>query len=279
MKTTDLTRTDVGIQELRLAQRLLAQRLLARDRRSLLLFDEMEDLLSDPFPLFPFFGRPPPPPAPACGTVAPRSSCIGCWSRRRPPLWTMNDAAGVSSAILRRIMFALELRPPTTRVRARIWTRQLERHGIEAQALASEFEATPGVAAGATAAARLGGGDVETVRRGVRSLSRVLSCAKPPEGTPARFDLALIHADVDPRFLADRLVRSGERRFSLCLQGPPGTGKSALVRYLTERLGLEIIQRQASDLRQRALYVRRAIPQRRGESGRRGGGYRRRRSR
>ena len=37
--------------------------------------------------------------------------------------------------------------------------RQLERHGIEAQpheaqALASEFEATPGVAAGATAAAR-----------------------------------------------------------------------------------------------------------------------------
>ena len=39
------------LQELRLAQRLLA-----RDRRSLLLFDEMEDLLSDPFRLFAFFG-------------------------------------------------------------------------------------------------------------------------------------------------------------------------------------------------------------------------------
>ena len=35
----------------------LAQRLLARDRRSLLLFDEMEDLLSEPFPHLAFFGR------------------------------------------------------------------------------------------------------------------------------------------------------------------------------------------------------------------------------
>ena len=129
--------------------------------------------------------------------------------------------------------------------------RQLERHGIEAQpheaqALASEFEATPGVAAAPPP--RLGGSDVEAVRRGVRSLSRGLLCARPPEGTPARFDLGLIHADVDPRVLAGRLLRSGERRFSLCLQGPPGTGKSALVRYLAERLGLEVMQRRASDL-------------------------------
>ena len=74
----------------------------------------------------------------------------------------MNDAADVSPATLRRMMFALELRPPTTRGRARIRTRQLERHGIEAtldeaRALATEFETTPGVAAGATAAARLAG--------------------------------------------------------------------------------------------------------------------------
>ena len=70
----------------------------------------------------------------------------------------------------------------------------------------------------------------------------------PLRGTLARFDLSLIHADVDPCVLADSLVQSAERRFSLCLQGPPGTGKSALVRYLAERLGLEVMQRRASDL-------------------------------
>ena len=48
--------------------------------------------------------------------------------------------------------------------------------------------------------------------------------------------------------LADRLASSGERRFSLCLQGPPGTGKSAFVRYLAERLDLEVMQKRASDL-------------------------------
>ena len=48
--------------------------------------------------------------------------------------------------------------------------------------------------------------------------------------------------------LADRLASRGERRFSLCLQGPPGTGKSAFVRYLADRLGLEVVQKRASDL-------------------------------
>ncbi len=231
------------LQELRLAQRLLAQ-----DRRSLLLFDEMEDLLSEGFSLF-------------GGPFAPKSQ--GGTSKvfmhrlleraPAPTLWAMNDARDVSPALLRRMMFAFELRPPTSRVRARVWARQLERHGIgakpeEVRALAAEFEATPGVAAGATAAARLGGGDIETVRRGVRSLSRVLGCEKPPQGAPERFDPALIRADIDPAALANSLAGSGGRRFSLCLQGPPGTGKSAYARALAERLGLEVLQKRTSDL-------------------------------
>ena len=147
-----------------------------------------------------------------------------------PTLWTINDARTVDPAVLRRMMFALELRLPPPKVRARVWTRQLARHGIEAEpddafALAREFEATPGVAAGATAAARLGGGDLAAVRRGVRSLSRVLSCEKPPQETSARYDPALLRADTDPVRLADRLASSDERRFSLCLQGPPGHGQ------------------------------------------------------
>ena len=234
------------MQELRLAQQLLA-----RDRRALLLFDEMEDLLEDGGPEFDFLG----------GRLARNGQ--GGASRvfmhrlleraPAPTLWTMNDAGDVSSTILRRMMFAFELRPPTAPVRARVWTRLLERHGIpakpeEARALAVEFDAAPGVAAGAAAAARLAGGDVETVRRGVRSLSRVLGCEKPPQGTPERFDPALIRADADPAALAGRIVGSGARRFSLCLQGPPGAGKSAWVRFLAERLGLEVAQKRTSDL-------------------------------
>ena len=239
----------------RLQELRLAQRLIARGRRSLLLFDEMEDLLSDPYPGLGLFGR--------LLSPGPRGFRAGGESKvfmnrllegtPAPTLWTINDARTVDPAVLRRMMFALELRLPPPGVRARVWTRQLARHGIEAGpddafSLAREFEATPGVAAGATAAARLGGGDLAAVRRGVRSLSRVLSCEKSPQETPARYDPALIRADTDPVRLADRLASSGERRFSLCLQGPPGTGKSAFVRYLAERLGLEVVQKRASDL-------------------------------
>ncbi len=234
------------LQELRLAQRLLSQ-----DRGALILFDEMEDLLDGGEPGFDLLG----------GRFARRGR--GGSSRvfmhrlleraPTPTLWAMNNARRVGPAVLRRMMFAFELRPPTSRVRTRVWTRQLERHGIEAKpeevrALAVEFEATPGVAAGATAAARLAGGGVETVRRGVRSLSRVLGCERPPQGPPERFDPALIRADTDPAALAGRLARAGGRRFSLCLQGPPGTGKSAYARYLAERLGLEVLQKRTSDL-------------------------------
>ena len=234
------------LQELRLAQRLLSQ-----DRGALILFDEMEDLLDGGEPGFDLLG----------GRFARkgRGGSSRVFMHRllerapTPTLWAMNNARRVGPAVLRRMMFAFELRPPTSRVRERVWARQLQRHGIAAQpedsrALAVEFEATPGVAAGATAAARLAGGGVETVRRGVRSLSRVLGCERPPQGPPERFDPALIRADTDPAALAGRLAGAGGRRFSLCLQGPPGTGKSAYARYLAERLGLEVLQKRTSDL-------------------------------
>ena len=236
----------------RLQELRLAQRLLTNNSTSLLLFDEMEDLLweSAGGGMF-LFGQP--------LLAGARGGSSKVYMHRllerapAPTLWTMNDARPVSKALLRRMMFALELRPPTAAVRARIWTRQLEHHGIEAgpddaRALAHEFAATPGVAAGATAAARIGDGGIETVRRGVRGLSRVLCCEEPPQGTPPLFDPALIHADTDPVALADRLVAGRHSRFSLCLLGPPGTGKSAFVRYLAERMGLEVMQKRASDL-------------------------------
>ena len=236
----------------RLQDLRLAQRLVKRDDCSLLLFDEMEDLLWDSAGGGMFlFGKP--------LFASTRGGSSKVYMHRllerapAPTLWTMNDARPVSRALLRRMMFALELRPPTAAVWARIWTRQLEHHGIEAgpeeaHALAQEFAATPGVAAGATAAARIGGGGIDTVRRGVRGLSRVLSCEAPPQGTPPLFDPALIRADLDPVALADSLAAGGDLGFSLCLQGPPGTGKSAFVRYLAERMGVDVMQKRASDL-------------------------------
>ena len=235
----------------RLQEFKFAQHLLANNPQALLLFDEMDDLLDDSLL--------------DCGAMGPlllsRSEAIVSKVVMHrmleevptPTLWTLNNARQVGPAILRRMMFAFELRQPPSTVRARVWTRQLDRYGIEAapdevKALATDFDATPGIAAGATAAAHLGGGDIATVRRGVRSLSRVLSREKVPQRPPPGFDPGLIRANTDSMALVERLADAGARHFSILLQGPSGTGKSAFVRHLAEQLGLEILQKRASDL-------------------------------
>ncbi len=222
-------------------------------RDSILLFDEMEDLLRSPASMgMPYFGQSDRGRLRTNGSKVFMNRLLE--RNAVPTLWTSNSARQTCPTVLRRMMFALELRQPSPRVRKRIWARQLASHGIaasgkEADSLAREFDVTPGVAAGVTAAARLvDGGDIGTVRCGVRSLSRLLSGAPLPQGTPATFDPALIRSDIDPEMLAERLAALGARRVSLCLNGPPGTGKSAYVRYLAERMGLEVVQKRASDL-------------------------------
>ncbi|MDD9982290.1 MAG: AAA family ATPase [Gammaproteobacteria bacterium] len=235
----------------RLQELRLAQRLLTGNRGALLLFDEMEDLLAEPPAEWDFFRRPHASRWRQGGSKVYLHRLLE--QAPTPTLWTMNDARQVHPAIQRRMTYALELRRPNVTIRARIWGHVLDRHGIaagadDARALAMEFAVSPGVATGATAGARLAGGDIAAVRHGVRSLARLLGHDRPAQATPARFDLALVHADTDPIALTERIAACGEQRFSLCLQGPPGTGKSAYVRHLAERLGLEVMQRRASDL-------------------------------
>ena len=235
------------MQELKLAQRLFGQ---APD--TVLLFDEMEDLLNlNSTALMHVLSR---------GRRRGGSEGSKVFMNRMlevnavPTFWTTNSAHHTSPVLLRRMMYAIELRQPSPRVRTRVWARQLARHGIEsgreqARALARDYDVSPGVVAGATAAARLiEGGGLDAVRRGVRSLSKLLHGDKPPQRAPAEFDPGLISCDIDPMGLSERFASLGKQRVSLCLSGPPGTGKSAFVRHLAERAGLEVSHKRASDL-------------------------------
>ncbi len=229
----------------------LTQALLRSERDSLVLFDEMVDLLphADGLPIIPHGYR----------RRDIRATGSKLFVNRLletapvPTLWTANSGDAIPAVLVRRMKFTLELRLPPPRVRAQIWSRQLARNDIEASAaetlaLATSFAAPPGVAAQVTEAARLAGGDLASVRRGLGALARALGC-EPAAGTPPRaFDLALLRADTDLVGLAGRLEARAERQFSMCLQGPPGTGKSACVRYLADRLGLEVLHKRASDL-------------------------------
>ena len=244
--------SDDDIDEPRRQERLgdlkLAQSLCARGNNTVLLFDEMEDLLGGDERMWP------------SGPGKLRAGGSRVFLNRVleetpvPVLWTTNAADHTSAAILRRMIYALEMPRPGARVRTRIWSRHLARHGIhvaeeEIHSLARDYETTPAVPAAAARAAHLAGrDDIDAVRQGVASLSRLLYAQRPPQSAPARYDVDLVHADINLQQLAERLTHRGKYRCSLCLQGPPGTGKSAYARHLAERMGLELVQKRASDL-------------------------------
>ena len=235
----------------RLLELRLAQNLLDGDEDSVLLLDEMDDVLGDGHMNSLWFMMPVRPTG--------RNGSSRVWFHRLlentpvPTIWIANDVSGIDRTVLRRMTFALELRLPPARVRTGIWSRQLAKHGVEAgemevRSLAEGFEVPPGVADGAIRAGRLGGGDINLVLRSVDRLSHLMGYSRMRALAPVDFDPTLIHADIDPVGLAERLVVGDSRRFSICLQGPPGTGKSTYVRYLAEQLGMDVLLRRASDL-------------------------------
>ncbi len=225
----------------------LSQKLLENQSDALLLFDEAEDLLRGE----------------SDGLFETERSGYGSRvymhrlfeETRVPTLWTVNDPAALGPSVLRRMTYAIEMKVPPARVRERVWQRLLEREQVQVAAddirrLAEDFDAPPAVAAGAVRSARLTSGGAQDIRRAVNSIAKVMrgSEAPPRPQLGVRYEPALLNADMDLTRLRDRLLTLDTRAFSMCLYGPPGTGKSAYARWLAQEVGLEVIQKRASDL-------------------------------
>lgn len=227
----------------RLAGLKLAQR-LAASRNTLLLFDEAEDL---------FLNR---------GGVLERAPSRVFIHRVLehtivPVIWTANDIGAFGPAVLRRMTMCIELKVPNLATRTRLWREMGRAEGValsepDAARLARLIPAAPAVAGTALRATRLAGGGAETARLVVEGVARAVNGGALPAPEPTHdtaYDPTLVKADCDLVELLERLSQPGaERAVSFLLSGPPGTGKSAWVRHLAERMGLQMLQKRASDL-------------------------------
>lgn len=252
LKLYDVGQSDDHGQEPSRDQRLgsfrLSQKLLENQSDAMLLFDEAEDLLrGDGEGMLEGGDR---------SGYGSRVFMHRLFEETRvPTLWTVNDPAALGPSVLRRMTYAIEMKVPPAKVRERVWQRILAREQVQVPAeevrrLAEDFDAPPAVAAGAARSARLTSGGFQDIRRAVHSIAKVMHGSEPaPRATQGvRYEPALLNADLDLGRLRDRLVQLDTRAFSMCLYGPPGTGKSAYVRWLAQEMGLEVIQKRASDL-------------------------------
>lgn len=174
-------------------------------------------------------------------------------STEAPTLWITNHPERLGPAVMRRMALAIRLSEPGRERRRIMLGRIAERRRLvlppqDLDSLA-EIEAAPAILDGGLRVAQLTRGGANAASLAARSIQQTLSGrATASPRPPAPFDPSLSAADVDLAHLAERVAACPGRALSFCFYGLPGTGKSAYARHLATRLGVDVIERKASDL-------------------------------
>jgi ATP-dependent 26S proteasome regulatory subunit len=221
---------------------------LLRSRRSMLVFEEAEDIFR-------------PPSIFSSGLAAKRKGWINRQLENNPVpvLWISNSTKGLDPAFTRRFDFIFNIKPPPKDHRLKLY-RKLTAGLVprdQLEKLASCESLTPAVVARAA-----------SVAKGVKkscpneSLDRVLvglieetlqaqghvthQLRAGASKIPSSYALDCLNTDSDLHNLTPALKNNPSCR--ICLYGPPGTGKTTLGHWLSRQLGRPLHLKRASDL-------------------------------
>lgn len=225
------------------------QRLLTRGRRSLVLFDEIEDAFhedSDPTRLS---------ATSLNNNKAFTNSLLE--SNPVPAFWLSNRIGRVDPAFLRRFTYVLKVDAPPLSVRKRTLETALAGVPVSQgwiERVAQNPDLTPGDIKRAADVARLAGAaepaETESFLESVilNSLEARGRASHVRSGGVDDLPYALEHlrADHDLPELLEGLKKS--QSGSICFYGPPGTGKTSFARHLAEGLDKHLLAKRASDI-------------------------------
>lgn len=176
-----------------------------------------------------------------------------------PTIWISNRVESLDPAFIRRFDVVLDLPNPPRFQREKIIRQAAEGLDLKESTvarLASNSSLTPAVVTRAAEVAVVvpsGAGNGERSAAMELLVNSTLRAQGHPEVARPKaaslvdlYDPGLINADTDVGELAKRLAPDSSAR--ILLYGPPGTGKTAYAHWLTERLGLPLLVKRASDL-------------------------------
>jgi transitional endoplasmic reticulum ATPase len=236
----------------RMPSYLFSQRLLARNDKTIILFDEVEDVFPnsghDFFSMF---------------SSKQKSGANKGWITRIletnpvPAVWLCNEISQIDPAFIRRFDIVIELKTPPRSVRQRILEKGLEATPVSdswIKRMAELDGLTPAQVQKAVKVRRLTGtsdiNDAEKEMERVITGSLIATGTNPVLGqhkhTELSYDLSFVNTDQDLDLLVTGLRTADQAR--ICMFGPPGTGKTRFVKYLSEQLDRPLLIKRASDL-------------------------------
>jgi len=231
----------------RLSSYRLSQQLLAQDKKSLILFDEVEDVF--PSRAFSFFG------------MEMKSGENKGWMNKTleenttPAIWICNQVSQIDPAFLRRFDYVMELNTPPKSVRLNIVKSYFEGKGIKPsflERLAEHKHLSPAqIEKVSKVADRVNQveGDMESTLEQVVNNSLKAMSLKPlatDRIKDTQYNLDYLNTNVDMPSLIKGLQRS--KRGNICFYGAPGTGKTALAGYIAKQLDKPLLSKKASDI-------------------------------
>lgn len=171
----------------------------------------------------------------------------------RPTIWISNYSDMLGASVLRRMTYAIRFTEPGRPQRQRIVQRIASKHKVgltlkEAVHLSSLL-VSPAILDHGVKTAHLCGGGAQTITRVSSAIMEAMT-GRPLKTAPdpAAFDEELSRADCNLPELVQRIIEIGRKDISFCFSGMPGTGKSAFARHLAIQMGMEVIEKRASDI-------------------------------
>ena len=229
----------------------LCQKILSRQDKTLILFDEVEDvfpgdsLLTNPFKM--------------------NDDRRKAWINRLleinpvPAIWVSNNIDQIDHAFIRRFDFVFKLDTPPKNIRAKILNKHFSELAVSNQwieSMAENSNIAPALVSRAARVASLldhGNENNSAVEDTLEHIiGNTLEAMGYSEKVREKHNIALsyrvdaLNPDMDIKELIEGLKHTPQGRF--CLYGPPGTGKTEFGRYVAKALHKPLLIKRASDL-------------------------------
>jgi DNA polymerase III delta prime subunit len=241
--------TERSADRVRISQLQRTQSLLADARDSIILFDEIEDLLIK-------------------GEDASKNAdtqnklLVNRLLENNPvvTIWTGNNPEKFQEYVRQRFAYSIVMDYQPTLIREKIWNRRLQISNVTLPAedvrdLARDYSAPPRMIAHAVETMRIVGGGIDTIRESLSAASKMAygqsGAIVIDDRIPKGFELDLMEAEQENMpALFNRLVSRGveKKPFSLLMQTSPNMGSDHVLNLMAEQMAMNPIEVNASDL-------------------------------